>query len=106
MEGGDRAYFATVAAVPAGVKELKVWIPLPVTRGVQTVSDMKIDSPYAFATKKDTEFGNEYAFATIQNPPAGDLVIPVHFRATRAEETMENVETAASAAELDRKSVV
>ncbi len=99
----DATYLATIAAVPAGVKELRVWIPLPVTRGVQTVSAVKIDSPYPFTTKKDSEFGNEYAFVTIQNPPAGDLVVPVHFRVMRGEETMDHPsETAASAAELQR----
>jgi transglutaminase-like putative cysteine protease len=97
----DATYLATIAAVPDGVKELKVWIPLPVTRGPQTVSEVKIDSPYPFTTKRDAETGNEYAFATIQNPPSGDLVVQVHFRATRAEETMEHpTESAASAAEL------
>jgi transglutaminase-like putative cysteine protease len=99
----EATYLATVAGVPAGVKELKVWIPLPVTRGVQTVSDVKIDSPYAFTRKRDAEFGNEYAFATIENPPAGDLVVQVHFRATRAEESMDHpAETAASATDLQR----
>lgn len=99
----DATYTATVAGVPAGLKELKVWIPLPVTRGVQQVSDVTIDSPYAFTMQKETEFGNRYAFATIANPPAGDLAIPVRFHVTRAEESMARPsETAASKRELQR----
>ena len=31
--------------VPAGLKSMTVWIPLPVSRGGQTISDIRIDSP-------------------------------------------------------------
>jgi transglutaminase-like putative cysteine protease len=99
----EATYTATVAAVPAGLPELKVWIPLPVTRGAQKVSDVRIDSPYQFTIEKDTEFGNRYAFATIANPPAGDLAIPVRFTVTRAEESIaQPAEKAASKRELQR----
>lgn len=99
----DATYTATVAGVPEGLKQVKVWIPLPVTRGAQKVSDVRIDSPYSFTVEKESEFGNRYAYATIANPPAGDLAIPVHFKVTRAEESIaQPAETAASKRELDR----
>src|SRR3954454_11900710 len=99
----DATYTATIAGVPAGTNELKVWIPLPATRGAQSVSDVAIDSPYKFERYKDAEFGNEYAFATIANPPAGDLAIKVNFKATRHEESIASpFETAAKKSELDR----
>lgn len=81
----DASYTATVKAVPAQTKEVKVWIPLPVSASLQTVSNVTIDSPYKWTRHKDPEFGNEYAFATIENPPAGDLSVTVHFTATRRE---------------------
>src|SRR5215212_8756047 len=99
----DATYTATVSGVPAGVKELKVWIPLPVTRGAQTISNVTIDSPYAFTRGKEAEFGNEYAFATIANPPAGDVSVQVRFTGTRREESeRQPFETAASRAERAR----
>ncbi|HEV7920729.1 MAG TPA: transglutaminase domain-containing protein [Thermoanaerobaculia bacterium] len=99
----DATYLATVSGIPEGVKELKVWIPLPVTRGAQTVSNVVIDSPYAFRRHKDAELGNEYAYATIAHPPAGDLRVKVRFSATRREEVGSHpFETAASRAELAR----
>lgn len=97
----DATYVATVAGVPEGLQELDVWIPLPVTRGAQTVSDVTIESPYAFARHRDPQSGNEYAFARISNPPAGDLEFKVHFVATRREITHDHpVETHATKAEL------
>ena len=99
----DATYTATVSSIPDGVKQLTVWIPLPVTRGAQTVSGVAIESPYKWETHIDSEFGNHYATATIADPPAGDLSVKVHFTATRREETMDHpFETAAAKAELAR----
>jgi transglutaminase-like putative cysteine protease len=99
----DATYSGLISGLPQGVNEVKVWIPLPVSRGAQTVSDVIIDSPYKWARYKDAEFGNEYAFATIENPPAGDLAVRVSFKATRREVSIAAPsETAASKAEIDR----
>src|ERR1051326_903787 len=98
----DATYVATVSGIPAGTNQMKVWIPLPVSRGAQTVSDVAIDSPYKWQRYKDSEYGNEYAVATIANP-SSDVVIKVNFKATRHEETLDHpFETAASKAEIDR----
>ena len=99
----DATYIATVRDVPAGLKTLDLWIPLPVTRGTQTVSDVVIDAPWTFTRKRDGEFGNEYAFARIDNPPAGEISVRVRFHFTRSEESMAApAETTASRAELRR----
>lgn len=96
-------YTATVSGIPDGVKELKVWIPLPATRGAQTITNVTIDSPYAFTRHTEPEFGNEYAFATIPNPPAGDLAVKVRFTGARREESaVQPFETVASRSERDR----
>jgi transglutaminase-like putative cysteine protease len=99
----DATYTGVISGLPQGVGEVKVWIPLPVSRGAQTVSEVVIDSPYKWTRYKDAEYGNEYAFATIRNPPAGDLAVRVNFKATRREESIAApFETAASKAEIDR----
>jgi transglutaminase-like putative cysteine protease len=99
----EGTYIATVRDIPAGLKKLDLWIPLPATRGAQTVSDVVIDAPWSFQRKHDAEFGNEYAYAEIANPPAGELSVKVRFRATRSEESMAApAETSASRAELQR----
>ena len=65
----DATYTATVAKVPAGLAEMDVWIPLPETRGYQHVSNVIIDAPFKFTRHTEKEFGNQYAYATIPNPP-------------------------------------
>ncbi len=101
MKTFEATYTAVVSHVPEGLPELKVWIPLPASRGWQHVSNATIEAPFPFTRQREKEFGNEYAFATIPNPPAGDLTIRVRFTATRKEAT-EPVEKVASRAEIQR----
>lgn len=81
----DATYVATISNVPEGLKELRVWIPLPTTRGWQKISELQILSPYVWIRKTDPDFGNDYAFTTIANPPAGDVTVRVRFKAARDE---------------------
>ena len=97
----EATYTATVANVPAGLPELKVWIPLPESRGWQHVSNLSIDAPFPFTRHREKEFGNEYAYAVIPNPPAGDLTIRVRFTATREEATAP-VDRVATRSEIQR----
>ena len=99
----EATYTATIANIPAGVDKLNVWIPLPVSRGPQRVSDITIDGPARFTTMREKEFGNDYAFAVIEHPAAGELTVRVHFTAERREETMNSLaETKATKRELNR----
>lgn len=97
----EATYVATIAKVPAGLPELQVWIPLPASRGWQQVSDVTIEAPFPFTRHREKEFGNEYAYAVIPNPPAGDLNIRVKFRATR-EEATNPVERTATRSQVER----
>jgi transglutaminase-like putative cysteine protease len=99
----DATYVATVSNIPDGVQKLTLWIPLPVSRGAQTVSDVRIESPYKWVTHTDKEFGNRYATTTIAHPQPGDLTVKVHFTAKRREETIDHpFETKADHSELAR----
>jgi transglutaminase-like putative cysteine protease len=99
----EATYTATIKDIPAGLKELNVWIPLPVTRGAQTIERVTIDSPHQWQRMKDREFGNDYAFATIENPPAGDFSVRVRFTGNRNEVTPTSLpEQRATSKELKR----
>jgi transglutaminase-like putative cysteine protease len=99
----EATYVATVKDVPAGLKTMKVWIPLPVSRGGQTITAVHIESPLQWTEKTEGTFGDRYAYATVENPPAGDLTVKVRFRGTRNEITTSRLaETQASKAELAR----
>jgi len=99
----EATYIATIKNVPAGLKTLKVWIPLPVSRGGQTISDVRIESPQHWTETSEGAYGDHYAYTTITNPPAGDFSVKVRFRGTRNEITPADLpETHASKAELAR----
>lgn len=62
---------------------------MPTTRGWQKISELQIGSPFVWVRKSDPEFGNDYAFTTIKNPPAGDVTVRVRFKADRAEASID-----------------
>jgi transglutaminase-like putative cysteine protease len=82
-------YTATVSGIPDGTKEVTVWIPLPASKGPQSVRDVEIDSPYKWTRQHDSVYGNQYAVARIANPPE-ELTIPVRFTAVRREAEMDH----------------
>lgn len=99
----DATYTATIKDIPAGTGPIEVWVPLPVSRGGQTIEAVSIDSPYKWQRRADREFGVAYLFTTIAKPPAGDLAVRVHFRGTRREVTTASLaERTATKKELDR----
>jgi len=99
----DATYVATIKDVPAGLKTMTVWIPLPVSRGGQTISDIRIDSPLKWTQTSEGAFGDRYAYTKVINPAAGDFMVKVHFRGTRNEVTTAKLaETRASKADLAR----
>jgi transglutaminase-like putative cysteine protease len=96
-------YTATVNGIPEGTKEVTVWIPLPASAGPQSVRDVDIESPYKWTRHRDDVYGNEYAVATIANPPA-DLTVPVRFIAVRREVEMSHpYDTKATARDRQRE---
>jgi transglutaminase-like putative cysteine protease len=96
-------YTATISNIPAGVPEMKVWIPLPSSGDGQTIDQVTIDSPYTWTRQSERLFGDDYAFATIPLPPPGALSVRVHFSGTRRELTQAAPgETTSSRSELSR----
>ena len=99
----DATYTATVSGIPADATKIKVWIPLPKTRSLQRVSDLRIDSPYKWQRGHDREFNNDFIYATIDRPASGDLVVPISFRITRSDAVLAALPPAkARRAELQR----
>jgi transglutaminase-like putative cysteine protease len=99
----EATYVATIKDVPAGLKKMTVWIPLPVSRGGQTISHVRIDSPLAWTETSEGTFGDRYAYAKVSNPPAGDFMVKVHFRGRRNEVTTAKLaETRATKADIVR----
>lgn len=99
----EATYTATIKDIPAGTGPIEVWVPLPVSRGGQTIDAVAIESTYEWQRRTDAEFGDSYLFTTIAKPPAGDLAVRVRFRGTRREVTTASLaERTATKKELDR----
>lgn len=81
----DATYRGRIVGLPNDRGAVTVYIPLPTSTPHQTVSNVQIAASgikWIRATEK--EFGNEYAYAVLERPPA-ELDVNVTFRVTRDE---------------------
>ena len=99
----EATYTATLSDIPSGASAMTVWIPLPVSRGGQEITEVEIDSPYQWHRGEESTFGDAYAYATIPRPADGTFKVAVHFKGVRREVTTARLaETTASRGELKR----
>jgi len=79
-------YVAGIPALPADAKSSRIWIPLPRSDQYQTIRDLKVEAPFAYAQHRDPEYGNEYLYLQV---PASQVTQPAEvrlsFEATRHE---------------------
>ena len=92
-------YVAGIPALPADAKSSRIWIPLPQSDQYQTISDLKIEAPFASARHRDSEYGNQYLYLQV---PVSQVTQPaevrVSFEATRHEHRVALDAHAATAA--------
>src|SRR6266536_3407656 len=81
----EATYVATVEAVPAGLNRLEVWVPLPQDSPAQRISNVRVESPYPGAVRREKEFGNSYYYFSTDEPKPGKLEIRGSFEAERQE---------------------
>lgn len=58
-------YLATIPPLTPDAKSSRVWIPLPQSDQYQTIRDLKIEAPFAYAQHHDPEYGNEYLYLQV-----------------------------------------
>ena len=79
-------YVTKIPPLPADAKSSRIWIPLPQSDAYQEIRDLKIDSPFPYATHRDSEYGNEYVYLEIPTTKlAAAAEVRVHFQAARQE---------------------
>jgi len=78
-------YVTKIPALPADAKTSKIWIPLPQSDAYQAISDLKIESPFPYATHRDSEYGNEYVYLEVPAAKAAAAEVSVHFQVARQE---------------------
>src|SRR5713101_7559539 len=51
-------YTATLPAVPAGAKIIRVWMPYPESDPWQTIANVAVDAPYGHSVRREAEYGS------------------------------------------------
>jgi transglutaminase-like putative cysteine protease len=102
-------YVTRIPALPPDAKSSQIWIPVPQSDAYQTISDLKIESPFPYAIHRDSEYGNAYLYLEV---PAAKIAEPaevrVHFQVLRREHQVAlgalpvAAKTGASAGDLRR----
>ena len=79
-------YLTRIPALPMDAKISRIWIPLPQSDRFQTISDLKIETRFAYTRHRDREYGNEYLYLEV---PAARVTEPadvhVSFQVARDE---------------------
>ncbi len=72
-----------VPALPAGRRELRLWIPLPYEERYQSISGLRIESPVPYKIDSEPAYGNRYAYLAIDARKATtpfDIKISFHVK--------------------------
>lgn len=61
-------YVTEVGSIPAGARELSLWIPYPQSDANQTIRNMTIRSPYPTQVTREPEYGNQMLYLHLLSP--------------------------------------
>jgi transglutaminase-like putative cysteine protease len=78
-------YSFSVKDIPAGTKQLRVWVPVPQSDRHQTVRVLNIKAPGKTEMTQDPEYGNKMMYVDVQNPAAGKAEFSLEYEVTRQE---------------------
>ena len=90
-------YTFSVKDIPAGSKQVRVWIPLAQSDDHQNVRVVSVKAPAKTRMTKEPEYGNRMIYIEIQNPAATKADFTVEYEVTRREYTRGDF------AQLERK---
>jgi transglutaminase superfamily protein len=72
-----------VQDIPAGAREISVWIPVPKTDDHQVVGDLKVTAPVRYQIGKEKEYGNSILHLTVDAPLPKQLDLELEARVQR-----------------------
>ena len=67
-------YKATVKDIPSGAQKVDLWIPVPHDSAFQSITDLQIDSPYAYQVHT-AQYGNQVLHISLNNPPQSSFTV-------------------------------
>ena len=78
-------YNFTVKDIPAGAKQVRVWVPVPQTDQHQSVRVLAVKAPTKTRMTNDPQYGNRMMYAEIQNSATGKAEFTLEYEVTRRE---------------------
>jgi transglutaminase-like putative cysteine protease len=80
-------YVTHVPALPSGVRQLKIWVPLPYEEHSQLISNLQVLTPVSYKIEHEKEYGDRYAYVVVN---ADDASAPFDIRVTFHVQRFEN----------------
>lgn len=78
-------YNFTIKDIPAGAKQVRVWVPVPQTDPHQTVRVLNVKAPGKTQMTQEAEYGNRMMYAELQNPSSPKAEFTLEYEVTRRE---------------------
>jgi transglutaminase-like putative cysteine protease len=78
-------YTATLAKLPSGSHDVRIWIPMATTDSHQTVVLEKVQSPFTLRRTRAPEYGNRMFYAEFHTPQSSLPAFTMIYRVTRRE---------------------
>lgn len=72
-------YQVRVNSIPAGAREIKVWVPLAQSDAYQKILNFEVLAPAGYEIHEDPEYGNKILFLKLQNPQTESLTFDIRY---------------------------
>jgi transglutaminase-like putative cysteine protease len=86
----DLAYSAEIHDVPAGAKEVDLWLPYPQSDEYQKVLRAKVNSPFPASVETASQYGNKMVHLIVKNPAVASIPVSMEFTVERKERVQKN----------------
>jgi hypothetical protein len=77
-------YIAKVHDLPAGTKQLDLWLPVPHTDKSQDIENLKVTSPYPYEILTG-QYGNKVLHLKVKDPQPAGFAVTMEVKAERRE---------------------
>ena len=78
-------YTTVVSGLPAGAKNVRIWVPIPQSDSEQTISNLKVTAPVSVRETSEGLYGNKIAYVELQGSLPAQVPITISFDAQRSE---------------------
>ena len=86
----DLTYSAEIHDVPAGAKEVDLWLPYPQNDEYQKILSAKVNSPFPAKIETASQYGNKMLHLVVKNPAVATIPLSMEFTVERKERVQKN----------------